>query len=74
MTKFTHGDVVRVMESAPTGLQPGSKAWIVGVFQSDKRQGHYFEQFPAGAVYTIEFEDGSSIDIDELHLEPAEPG
>jgi hypothetical protein len=74
VSKFTHGEVVRVMEGAPKEMRPGAQAWIVGVIEAGKRKGRYFEQFASGAVYTIEFEDGSSIDVDESDLEPAVPG
>jgi hypothetical protein len=66
MTKFTYNDIVEVLDSAPAALRPGSRAWIVGV--SEERRGTYFDQFPPGVVYTIEFEDGSSIDVHESSL------
>ncbi len=67
MTKLTYDDIVRVVESAPENLHPGNKAWVVGVF--DDRPGNYFESFPEGIVYSIEFEDGTSAEIHELYLE-----
>ena len=74
MAQFTYADVVRVIEHAPREMRPGAKAWIVGVVKADQRHGPYHEKFAPGPVYTIEFEDGSSTDIDELSLEPAESG
>ena len=74
MTKFAYGDVVRVMESAPAEMRPSAKAWVVGVFEADQRRGRHFDQFAPGSVYSVEFEDGSSIDVHESNLEPAEPG
>jgi hypothetical protein len=69
--KFSYDDVVRVRTSANTGLRPGAKAWVVGIFET--RLGPYFDRFPEGIVYTIEFEDGSSIEIHEEDLEPSSP-
>lgn len=45
----------------------------------EKRKGDYLKRFPAGWVYTIEFEDGSSVEVAEADLvllsrsEPEEP-
>jgi hypothetical protein len=51
MTSPTWGDEVVVRKDAPSRYRPGSRAWVVGV----------------GAVgvqlLTIEFDDGSSVDI-----------
>lgn len=69
MTKFTYDDIVKVVVQAPEALRPGKRAWIVGVF--DDRPGSYFDEFPPGTVYSIEFEDGSSLEIHESDLEPA---
>lgn len=67
MTKFTYDDIVKVAVSAPDEYRPGQRAWIVGVFED--RQGEYFERFPPGTIYSIEFEDGSSIEVHESSLE-----
>ena len=69
MTKFTYDDMVKVVAHAPEALRPGKQAWIVGVF--DDRPGSYFDKFSSGTVYSIEFEDGSSLEIHESDLEPA---
>lgn len=69
MTKFTYDDIVNVISSAPAELRPGARAWIVGVFED--RPGKYFESFPPGIVYSIEFEDGSSLEVHESLLELA---
>lgn len=67
MNKYTYDDVVKVLDTAPTELRPGMKAWVVGVFED--RPGKYFDIFPPGVVYTIEYEDGSSAEIHESNLE-----
>lgn len=41
--------------------------WVVGVF--DDRPGGYFDQFPPGTIYSIEFEDGSSVEVHESMLD-----
>lgn len=68
MPKFDYDSFVRV----PTGIGGGKgaqrKAWVVGVFE--KREGAYFDRFPPGTVYTVEFEDGSSTEVHECDLEP----
>ena len=64
--KFDYDDVVKVVKDAPESLRPDQKAWIVGIFVD--RSGKYFEQFPEGTVYSIEYEDGSSTEVHEAHL------
>jgi hypothetical protein len=67
MSKFTYDDVVRVSDKAPLEIRPSERAWIVGVFVD--RPGEYYEQFPLGTIYSIEFEDGSSLDAHESMLD-----
>jgi hypothetical protein len=69
MPKFSYGDTVQVAGSAPKELRPTEKGWVVGAFGDVERQGRYFNQFPPGVVYTIEFEDGAAIDVHESNLE-----
>jgi hypothetical protein len=64
--KFDYDDVVRIAPDAPDDLRPNGKAWIVGVFET--RPGPFFDTFPDGVVYSIEFEDGSSKEIHEMYL------
>ncbi len=66
MAKFSYNDIVRIKRAAESGF-PYGRAWIVGIF--DERLGPYFDKFPSGTVYTIEFEDGSSIEVHEGSLE-----
>lgn len=72
MTKFTYNDIVKVVDSAPPELRPGCKAWVVGVFED--RPGKYFDIFPEGVVYSVEFEDGVSIEIHESNLHKFDGG
>jgi hypothetical protein len=69
--KFNYDDVVQVRATVGADLRPGAKAWIVGVFET--RPGPYFDKFPEGVTYTIEFEDGSSLEIHEQDLEASTP-
>ena len=68
MPAFDYGDVVLVRPDARPIFRPGSRAWIVGVFTD--RSVDRFDWLGAGPVYTIEFEDGSCLDVEESSLEP----
>lgn len=65
MAKFAYNDIVTVRAGAGHGL-PNGRACVVGVFED--RPGVYFDKFPPGVVYTVEFEDGSSEEIHEGDL------
>jgi len=68
-TKFDYNDIVRVQVESASCLveRQGKQAWIVGIF-TERPGGEYFSKFPPGSVYTIEFEDGSSVEIHENYL------
>lgn len=65
--KFDYNDIVRVKSTAQPEYRPGERAWIVGVFK-ERPKGNYFKKFPEGNVYSVEFEDGSSIEVHEDDL------
>jgi len=69
MNKFTFDDIVRVKDDAPNSLRRGQKAWVIMVFLPHDRSGSYFEQFPPGILYSIEYEDGEAVDVHEDFLE-----
>ena len=70
-TKFYWGDIVQVCNDAPEHLRPGAQAWIVGITPVAQKGSYHLENFPDNEpVYTIEYEDGSSLDIYERHLLP----
>lgn len=69
MPKHTYDDVVRVRRPSYAPTRWGQRAWIIGVFE-DRPPGRHFDQFSAGVVYSVEFEDGEAIDIHEDDLEP----
>lgn len=66
MAKFACNDIVTVRAGVGHGL-PNGRACVVGVFE-DRPSGVYFDKFPLGVVYTVEFEDGSSGEIHEDNL------
>ena len=65
---FTWNDIVETLEEAPSPLRPGSRAWIVGISAPYERSGSFLAEHPVGYVYTIEFEDGSSVSAPEAQL------
>lgn len=65
---FTWNDIVETLEEAPSPLRPGSRAWIVGMSAPHERSGSFLVEHPVGYVYTIEFEDGSSVNAPEAQL------
>ena len=67
MPLFSYDDVVVVKPGVDARLRPGERGWVVGGFVD--RPGKYFDMFPDGVVYTIEFADGSSQEIHEKDLE-----
>lgn len=67
--KYDYDDRVRVRDDAPEARHRGKAAWIVGVVPEERRSGDFLRRFPRGYVYTIEFEDGSSIELPESALD-----
>ncbi|WP_256079459.1 hypothetical protein [Massilia sp. YIM B04103] len=65
-SKFNYGDIIQIASDAPAELRAGERGWIVGIFT--ERQGSGFDHFPPGVVYTVEYEDGSSAEVHEMHL------
>ena len=70
MTVFRYDQKVRVRREAPPEARPGSLAWVVGIIE--ERKGSYFDRFPPGIIYSIEFEDGCAADVHESNLEESE--
>lgn len=68
MTKFSYSDIVTTTNMSTLRLRTGDRAWVVGISHSCERMGEYLEKFPEGVVYTIEFEDGCSTDVEEKDL------
>ena len=59
---------MRVAPHATTNLRPGELAEIVGVL-TDRKIGQRPE-FAPGTIYTIEYSDGSSVELHEDDLTP----
>lgn len=68
MSKYTYNDIVAAKPHTSEELRAGEKAWIVGISEKKNRRGKYLEMFPEGIIYTIEFEDGSSVNVSEDDL------
>jgi hypothetical protein len=68
VAKFTYVDTVTVVANAPNALRPVELASVIGITE-EPRQGAYFEQFPPGAIYLVEYEDGVAVSFHESHLE-----
>ena len=66
--KFSWNDIVTAKPNAAKELRPGEQAWIVGMSEEKHRSGEFSVRFPAGWVYTIEFEDGTSANASETDL------
>ena len=59
MRRFTWGELVRVTPKAPAEYRSGQYAWVVGI-----------QIVPDETVmYTVEYEDGSSQEIDGRFLQ-----
>jgi hypothetical protein len=69
MNKFTFDDTVRIKKDAPNALRQGQKASVTMVFLPQDRIGSYFDQFPPGVIYSVEYEDGESTEVHEDFLE-----
>jgi hypothetical protein len=69
MGKFTFDELVLVKEDAPHPLLRGQKASVTMVFLPRDREGSYFQRFPPGVVYSIEYQDGESVDVHEDFLD-----
>ncbi|HUB88574.1 MAG TPA: hypothetical protein VMA74_02475 [Dyella sp.] len=74
MPKFTYNGIVCAPAAIGGNAIEYRKAWVVGIFEIDKEPGSYWKKFPAGVVYTVEFEDGSSTEFHENDLRAWEKG
>jgi hypothetical protein len=72
MAKYAYNDIVRVSAGSIVPQRIGERAWIVGFSPEEERTGAFLQRFPKGMVYTIEFEDGSSVEVPEDDLELVE--
>jgi hypothetical protein len=66
MPKFSYSDIVTARAAAGKDARAGEQAWIVAIVED--RLHFTLQQFPPGVVYSIEFEDGTAIDVHEGNL------
>jgi hypothetical protein len=67
MAKFSYDDIVKIKVDARTAAKRLGRAWVIAVM--DDRQRFPLSHLPPGTVYSIEFQDGSAIDVHENDLE-----
>jgi hypothetical protein len=65
--KFDYNDRVKVICASSNLSRLGALAWIVAVLET--RAGPFYDAFPPGQMYVIEYEDGSSHTVHENDLE-----
>ena len=72
MSRPMWGDTVRIKESASTKMHSGALAEVCGMREVETAE--QAEQFGCGIgtrLYLVEFGDGASLEIPEIHLELA---
>ena len=65
----TWGDSIRVLAHAPSRFRPGSYASVVGVVTTGEREQKVLSEPRGTRMLTVEFDDGSSIEIPERLVE-----
>ena len=67
--KYDHGQTVQIVETAPECLRPGTFVAVVGMITNNSEDITPWGTFPVGTdFYTIEYDDGSSMEIPEKYL------
>jgi hypothetical protein len=73
MREFTWGDSVCVKKEAPSWMRPGEAADVVGILDIEtEAQAREFAVPLGSKMYTIEFGDGSDVEIPEAWIEADE--
>jgi hypothetical protein len=67
--KFTYNDMVIVRSESPLADRRGEPACIVGITDPGGEKSKFYDQFPPGIIYTIEFENGASASAHESWLD-----
>ena len=68
--KFTWGDSIMIAKNAPPSFHPGEFASICGFYKISSKESAKELQCKVGDwVYTVEFSDGSSLEVPEPSLE-----
>ena len=69
-SKFTWGDSVIILKNSPTKFHPGSFASVCGFYRvQSKETAEELECKIGDWVYTVEFGDGSDVQIPECYLD-----
>jgi hypothetical protein len=69
--KFTWGDAVIISGSAPAHFHPGEFASVCGFYKiTSEESSKKFQCNVKDWIYTVEFGNGSSIELPECYLEP----
>ena len=69
--KCDYGETVRVADSAPAPLIPGTEVAVVGMTRIvQPRELLGGTAAPGTVAYLIEFADGSSVEVPESYVEP----
>lgn len=70
-SRFSWGDPVRVVASAPQHFRPSAAASVVGIREVLDREQAAAVNEPVGTrLYLLEFSDGKSIEVPPRYLEP----
>jgi len=73
MPAFNRGDTVRVKAGAEPASRPGALAEVVGIREVETEdRARELEAAIGSKLYLIEFGDGTSIEIAQAWLDPAE--
>ncbi len=73
MPVFTWGDTVKIKAAAAPARCPGALAEVVGIREIEtEAQARQFEATIGSKLYLLELGDGTSIEIPEAWIEPAE--
>lgn len=71
--KFTWGDPIVIAKSAPIHVHLGEFASICGFYRiTSEESAEEFQCNIGDWIYTVEFQDGSSIELAECYLEKYE--
>lgn len=70
--KFTWGDSIVIVKSAPPGFHPGEFASVCGFYKISEESAKKFQCEAEDWVYTVEFSGGNDIQIAERYLEKYE--
>jgi hypothetical protein len=68
MTRFTYSDIVKLKDGSAAKPDQSGRAWVIAILTDRTR--FPLPHLPPGVVYSIEFEDGSAVDVHEDDLEP----